>query len=291
MALLHGAEALLSDAPLSDLDVAVGDLPFEWDHKLVGALESQLLLPVIAWPYDSSAVTVFLATEAFGDGVQLDLLYSPGGKGKYGFRTDVALRDAQLGQFGPMLSAVDSWLYQLRKRCLKGQYDRVTLLLGKTPASADTLAARADELFISPHSEVVRSALVGHRPVEPRSPLLERAARAGFRLRHPAGLWVHVGGSDAAAQATELHARLRRFVVRAELVNPHAGGFSISAWSRACVTRWRAGAVVSWGAGGRSADVNVSSSAGIGESCEIIRVAASQRCARHLALLRSHTSG
>jgi len=289
-ALIHGADALIAGSPISDLDIAVGSLPDCWDRALVESLGEIGLTPFIVWLYDSSAVTLFLAAQALTDGVQLDLLHSPTGQGKYGFLTHVAVLGAIPGPFGPVLNQTDSWLYLLRKRAVKGHGERIKTLLSKPPAAKDELIARAGDLFAPGHRDVVRAVLTERVPVEPRVPFRSLPSRVVFRLRHPAGLWIHVDGDGAALEVEELHARLRRFVLRVDLVDGnsrHPAGLEM--W-RIHATRLRAGVVVSSDHQRGRADIRIRATGDTDEVCELIRRGASERAGQHLDLLRRGTS-
>ena len=290
MALLHGNEMLAAGSSISDLDVAIGGLPPDWDAKLIEALAEHGLRSIVTWPYDSGAVTLFLATLALRDGVQLDLLHSPRGQGKYGLLTDVALKTTELGEFGPEISRTDSWLYMLRKRALKGQRDRIVALLSEPPAVQEELLLRADELFAPGHREVVRSVLDSRQPIEHSTSLRSNLSRARFRLRHPAGIWIHIEGVDDRSQAAEVHARLGQFAIRTTLLDRRVSWGALRTWNEIVVARWRAGVVLTWGPGGRHADVRLATSTDVDDTCEAIRQIASQRAGRHLNLLQRRTS-
>jgi hypothetical protein len=288
VALIHGEDLLQTGASMTDLDLAVGQLPTDWDDELRQSLARQDLLPVITWRYDSAAVSLFVASHGLQDGVQLDLLHSPHGKGKYGFLTDVALSHAVDGATVPSLAPIDSWLYQLRKRSLKGQLDRVAALLREAPTGTGELLARSEVLFAPGHRDVVREVLGGRQPTEPATPMLAELHRVVFRLRHPAGLWIHVASGED--QAIELHRLLGRFVKRATLVQIEGRTASPRDLRQILSVRWRAGAIVTWGPGGMHSDIRIESSDGIDTVCEVVRHAACVRAGRHLELLRRQTT-
>lgn len=286
MALIHGANMLSAGGPLSDLDLAASDLSPDWINQLVGALHQHDLRILIAWPYDSAAVSLFLAAQGLQEGVQVDLLHSPDGHGKYGFRTSVALPDAIDGRFGRELAPIDSWLYQVRKRSLKGQDARLKALLNRPPASQREIAVRAGEVFSAGHRDVVRAVLNGKTPTEPAAPRHAELRRLAFRLLHPAGLWIHLDGVGAQEQAVELCRRCSRFVVRAEIEPDRFDPRSVNTHIR---TRWRAGVLITLGPGGRWSNIRVDRTDVADAVFETVRQEASVRAESQLRLLHRKT--
>ncbi|MGH8950712.1 MAG: hypothetical protein ACRDX9_04745, partial [Acidimicrobiia bacterium] len=97
-AVLHGEGELARREVDSDIDI-VSDRPV---HELVRASARHWaaagLYPMIVWPYDVGGTgSVFLATQDAQQGVQLDLLHDPSGRGRYGARSDRLLSVSRPG--------------------------------------------------------------------------------------------------------------------------------------------------------------------------------------------------
>src|SRR4051812_29477386 len=91
-AILHDQQALLDGVLASDVDVAVSE-PVEMALAALAPWGcARGLYLVCVWPYDVAGLSTFWMTEDGAAGAQLDLLYDPAGRGKYGLRTDLAVR-------------------------------------------------------------------------------------------------------------------------------------------------------------------------------------------------------
>ncbi len=288
-ALLHGIERVAGNDQLSDLDVATDLMNPKTRVQLLSALAMRDLLPVVVWPYDTGAATVMLATTGLQEGVQLDLLQTPSGRGKYGIRTGVALANAVNLEWGRSLSPVDTWLYQLRKRILKNQHTVVAQLLDCPPAIQSELHRRIDELFVPRHAAVVHQVLDGALAGNVRTPLLSELTRLGRRLARPAGLSVHVRGGEE--NVAELVGRLNRFMplTAAWPAQSLRGHERLSRMSQERTLRWRAGVFVTWGVRDGRADVSLESGGSIDVLGEAFRQAVTQRAAKHFEKLQGHT--
>ena len=289
-ALLHGAERFSENRPMSDLDVAVDGLSRNWHGELVAGLAEAGQMPLVVWPYDSGAVTLFLATDGLAEGVQLDLLFSPSGEGRYGFRSTTALRDTSPRTPIDSLSPVDSWLYQVQKRWMKGQRAQLDDLISSPPADREVLLRRTCVLFAGKHVTLIRALIEGHEPVGPGRHLFNDLPRITRRLITPAGLWVHSQSPDGVC-AKEIHRRLSRFLLRTSLLawpsrNPLG---RIVDTQRIARLRWRAGVAVTFGPRTSPADIDIAS-ADLLEAAEQLRASAAKRALDHLARLQWSTT-
>src|SRR5690606_34870843 len=116
-AVIHGEDRLVRHKVASDVDLVV-DRPV---HDLVGAVGEEWrgvgLYPVVVWPYDVGGTgSVFLFTPDAADGVQLDVLFDPGGAGQYGIRSGALLDRREPGQVFPRVSSEAAAVYLLSKR-------------------------------------------------------------------------------------------------------------------------------------------------------------------------------
>jgi hypothetical protein len=248
-ALLHGRDKFASNS-ISDVDVVISS---GLDPTiLVSALAGRGLSPILVWPYDSCSLTIFIASAGLQRGVQLDVVRDPEGQAKYGVRTDVMLRDRRELSGMALVSELDSWLYSVRKRHLKGQVDRLEGLLGEGRFDEVAVERRVVELFagdVAPVMlDVIRTGDVagkgGRRRVGPRAIRLTR------RVCKPIGCWAHVDGPDASRGATTLAADLGCLL-------PHVALAELSRYDvfrrlavpgPSPVIRVRPGAVVTYGA-------------------------------------------
>jgi hypothetical protein len=289
-ALLHGAGRLVGVEPLSDLDVAVDGLSKDWHRHLVSALAEAGLSPLIVWPYDSGAVSIFLVTAGLADGVQLDLLCTPQGQGRYGFRSTVALSEVIKSNPIDNLSPVDTWLYEVQKRWMKGQEGGLHGLLNNPPAPSEKLLRRVKFLFSDKHASLVSGLLVGTDPVVPGRPWIRDVPRIARRLTRPAGIWVHSRSQDSAC-AVELEDRLARVLpLTTVLAWPSQDAVGRVRGARLIARhRWRAGVAVTYGPRKSAADCEVQST-DPQAAAERLRLFSAERALNHLAQLRWSTS-
>ena len=281
-AILHGAHKLQGDS-ISDIDLVVRGICADWVSRFCLAMAFEGLGPIVVHPYDVGAMTIFLSSSGLKDGVQLDLMEDPDGRGRMGLKSGVALEASTDTDGLFVLNEVDSWLYSLRKRHLKGQYGRVGELIEVKPADQAPLVERARELFSERHAELVAALILGERPTRLVTAVGRQGLRYVQRLRMPAGLWVFLEHGDED-KAAEVGRRLGRFLLRSKVAQWPPAEWLDWPSSVALVTgsRWRAGVVVTTGTKCTLADVVVDGREPIDEICEAVRVAAIQRAATHL---------
>jgi hypothetical protein len=245
-ALLHGADRL-SAGDVSDVDLVVGEDPAAVVRRAAAPWEARGLIPVLLWPYDiGGTATVFLAIPDASEGVQLDLLYDPGGVGKYGVRSRTLLASATQAAALPQVSDVASLVYQWQKRTAKRDVARLDDLTGLA-GSIDPRVLLATSKVVTGSSEAAWHMLEGKpgsRARRPHHPLLQ-ASRLRHRLANPVGFWAH---TPRAEIATEMTQRFSRFLVCAAS-QPTPSPARQPAWWVTTVmpTRLRPGVFVSHG--------------------------------------------
>lgn len=239
------------------------------------------LRPILFWPYDvDGTASIFLSTDDARDGIQIDVLHDPLGRGRYGFRSGAMLDHVIPGQMFPRLDPETTRTYLARKRMVKGQVERFRLLTddaGGLPL--------ADEILSPAAAAAVKSA-IGASAIRPRRFVMLQPARWGRRLRRPIGAWVHVGGGPlSTSTATGVAVRLERFIphVRVGLLPPLWRRPSWWAWHVAPI-RWRPGVFVSHDPDGpmtpRRCDVLVREADNTDHACQQIVDALANRSVR-----------
>jgi hypothetical protein len=253
-AVLHKEELLGSQELNSDVDLVVEVPAGEALSRTSTALRNLGLRAALLWPYDlGGTTTVFMTTPNGDEGAQIDFLFDPTGRGRYGVRTDVMLGNAETGRRFPVPSAVDQQLYLIRKGACKRQRDRVEAGLAELAmlSSADEAAARAQVLF-SPRAsgEMVRLLGGGETTAKPapNRPGGNALRRAG-RVVRPIGLWAEIVGSEelASAEAARLEHRFARWLVHTNRGRRVEGAAGILWWIREVApVRLRPGLFLSW---------------------------------------------
>jgi len=238
-AVLHGEGELAGRQVDSDIDL-VADRPV---HELVRASALHWanagLYPVIVWPYDVGGTgSVFLTTEDARQGVQLDVLHDPPGRGRYGARSDRLLDAPIAGSRFATVAPGEQMAYLLTKRLGKGDTAGArTLVESATPTDIAFDVLRPDI------ADLVRSFV--ENGTSPRG--WDRRPVPGHfiaRLGRPAGGWVELRGEGSKDVATELISRFARFLPHTRCIgSPHIGTWATSV----APIRWRAGLVVSHG--------------------------------------------
>jgi hypothetical protein len=251
---LHGESLLGTSKLASDVDLAVGMPVVRALERISLPLRSVGLRAALLWPYDLGGTTsVFFATAGGEEGAQIDFLYDPKGRGRYGLRSLVILADSRPGLRYPVPKLIDQQLYLLRKRTCKSQSERAEKELADLAASTsfEERAERAKRLF----SPVAATALVrlmqgvdwparasANRPVQ-------NALRRALRLLHPVGLWVELIGPErpASEEARALEARFSRWLVRTGRRRRPRGFGGLGWWLQEVLpVRLRAGLYLSW---------------------------------------------
>lgn len=98
-AVLHGADDLVTGAPMSDVDVVVGANARYVVTQL--ALRQDGLKLIQVWEYDAGSLATLWSTPDGSDGVQLDLLYDPRSRGRYRVDTAALLAGTTHGIWPP----------------------------------------------------------------------------------------------------------------------------------------------------------------------------------------------
>lgn len=196
-AILHREADAANGVIDSDVDVAVGRPATEVALNIASAVRHAGVGLALIWPYDSNSLTTFWLTRDCKAGAQLDLLNDPDGEGRYGIRTDAALRRAERGARWLRLPPEIEALYLLSKRWVKGDIGRIGGLLGNV--GNESAISLADEL-LAPHGRRrVQAAVTGRRPTHALSTrtfggMLSR--RGWCRLRYPVGVMIRVSSQE-----------------------------------------------------------------------------------------------
>jgi hypothetical protein len=127
---LHNASDIAKGEPISDVDAIVKCKPWHALRELVDNEAEHGLSLVMTWEYDFGALTSFWMSADASDGVQLDLLRDPLGRGRYGFLTERAFSHANKSEWPPRLAQRASLVYLLSKRIAKGDLARARHLAG-----------------------------------------------------------------------------------------------------------------------------------------------------------------
>ena len=250
-AFLHGEGLAASETLTSDTDLVVDRHVEDVARLLVEQLPSRGLHPVLWLPYDVAAGALFVCTGDAMDGIQLDLVGDPGGRGKYGFRSNQLLSRAERGARWRTVDPLDETLYLIRKRQVKGDFLRLQAAVDQSFQWRNTcIESRAHEVF-PPRvaTAVIKSVATGgrHHYRSPRSVAWHTATvlRLSRRVACPAGAWVEVEAEHAAKQVAD---RFARFLVCARVSpRPTSARGEANWWIRNVVRiRWRGGLIVSF---------------------------------------------
>lgn len=209
-AILHSADMLWSEA-VSDVDLVADISPTSLIHRCAEKWRDHRLFPVVVWPYDiGGTATVFLATTDAKDGVQLDIMFDPGGVGKHGLRTEPLMASAVESGGLPVIGEAERLIYLWKKRSLKKQANRLAQLqdiAAELPFADVALAS-----ISLTGSDATARELAGEPVVtrHTRRHGFRRARRLAGRLRNPIGFWAH---STSETLAASLRDRFSGFLI------------------------------------------------------------------------------
>lgn len=244
-ALLHGADQL-SEERFSDLDVVIDRDPVWVITASKASWDEAGLRPVVSSHYDLGGTAVWLTTQDASEGVQLDFMFDPLGRGAYGLRSRELLEtEADEGAF-PQVSTEATLIYLWRKRGIKGQEERLTELreAGVT-VDRDRLLDLSDALTGS--ARTAREILGELPPSSARRPFhpVRELGRLVSRVRHPIGFWAHASSREVAV---DLSSRFGRFLVSASCTATPPISAQPMWWLREVLPfRLRPSLVTSWG--------------------------------------------
>jgi hypothetical protein len=287
-ALLHNEEAVATGTVASDLDVVVGLRPEAAIEQASPFLEAAGLRPIMVWDYDVGATaTFFLATHDASEGVQLDLMYDPAGRGKYGAKTVPMLASSFPGVRWPHVGPAHRTAYLIRKRFVK--QDAIGLRRQITEAgqfASVDFSAVVRETFSRPVANSVLE-LVGGRGLSSHVPYpaaygARNLMRRLRRVVRPTGFWVEISGQSAIEVAEGVANRFLRFLPVVAATERPRGQLAQVGWflSRVFPVRWRAGVVVSAGSGRPRGDLQLEAAVGVDEVCSRVVDAMSRRVNR-----------
>jgi hypothetical protein len=229
-AVLHAAERIRAGTVASDLDIVVAGDPGILIAGLVDELRDVGLTPVMDWNYDLGGTrTVFLAADGGQDGIQLDLLADPEGRGRYGVRSNLLLAGRHFDGRLPVLAARDEVVYLLSKRLIKGDRRRVAELVAAASADPE-VPSRVAQLLVPSVATAVRAVLDGRRAKPPARPgrRLATGVRLARRFSRPVGFWFHITDRRVAEEVRD---RVARFIPHVTLAAV-SDGRSTAVWRR-----------------------------------------------------------
>lgn len=246
-AVLHGEDRVAGGLVESDLDLVVDAHPISVLRRASRQLAKVDLHPIVCWTYDIGGTsTLFLVTSQLTEGVQLDLLHDPAGRGRYGVKSDEALARAVAGVSWPSLDPIGGLVYQARKRQVKAQMDRFEVASERL-RSAGGGASVIDSLLSPSAARQLRRALAGKR-VGKSHARLRNLGRVWSRLRTPAGAWIECQGPATTALSSDMSRKLGRVLPHVALVSrPGKGAIGEVRWwlREIAPVRWRAGIALS----------------------------------------------
>jgi hypothetical protein len=252
-AVLHGEESIAAGNVFSDLDVVVGTHPAAALSQASIVLGDAGVYPILIWDYDvGGTTTVFLATADASEGVQLDLMYDPLGRGKYGAKTGPMLASRVSGERWPTVGTQCRTAYLIRKRHVKGDFGRLERLLSDARqfANAD-FNSIVRETFSSPVADSILGLVAGNGRFGSvpfaRSYKLRNALRLVRRVLRPTGFWVEIGGESGSELIGRVLVRFKRFLPVVETGRRPRGVGAQVRWVASDVVpvRWRPGLFVS----------------------------------------------
>jgi len=264
-AVLHGEEAIAAGDVTSDLDVVVAIHPIAAVAQAAAQLESAGLFPVIVWDYDvGGTATVLLATRDASEGVQLDLMYDPSGRGKYGARTGPMLASRVSGVRWPTVGDEHRIAYLIRKRHVKGDEGRLNVLLSEArQIFQPQFMTLVRETFSRRVADSIQDLVDGRgsarRVPYPGGYRFRNAWRRAKRILHPTGFWVEIADESAAEAVVEVAERFKRFLPAVAVGVRPSGLLARIGWILSIVApvRWRAGVYLSGGFGWPRGDLRL----------------------------------
>jgi hypothetical protein len=271
-AILHGEEDLVRGEVDSDVDIVADRDVHGVARSVADKWQALGLYPVIVWPYDPGGTgSIFLTTLDARVGVQIDILYDPEGRGRYGVKSDLLLNGALAGEQFTTVTPSQRAAYLLAKRLGKGQTSEARRMIDLAPpAGVDLDVLRSDI------ADLVRAYMEGGS-----SPTgWQRRPSPGLlltRLRNPVGAWVELQANDSDVVAAELISRFGRFLPHAKLLSaPNLGAWMTSV----APVRWRAGIVASHGRRARitpAPDLSIPGRVSVDDACRRTVLALSRR--------------
>jgi hypothetical protein len=244
-ALLHGAERLTSER-LSDVDVVVDRDAASVISASMAGWREQGLRPVVSSRYDLGGTAVFLSTRDASDGVQLDLMFDPRGRGPYGLKSHELLATGAIEDSFWQVSPEATLLYLWRKRIDKGQQERLTeLRQGGKAIDRSGLLALSEVLTGSP---TTAQEILGELPPGSSRRHLypgRELSRLAHRVGRPIGFWAHASSQEIAVGLSK---RFGRFLVSTAITETPPPARQPVWWLRKVLPfRLRPSLVTSWG--------------------------------------------
>ena len=251
---LHDEELVGTTALDSDVDIAVDRRADEVLQRLEAGLTREEIVVALIWPYDvGGGASCFFARRDGSGGAQVDMLYDPHGRGRYGLRTSQIIADRKQGARYPVPQQLDRLLYTVVKSRLKGEFDEVRAEIKRVEAvfSRNAGETRAQQLFSPAIASLLRELFDDREAPQTARPIrwIRSVPRIAMRIRRPIGYWVEIVGPATQAEdlAKKLEARIAPWLVVAGL-GARPEWFRVFLWwfTRVLPVRWRAGIFVSW---------------------------------------------
>lgn len=251
--MIHGESGLALGKAAGDIDIVVGVEPAFVFTALRPGLARLGLSPIIWYPYDAGgSSTVFLATAAARDGVQLDLFYDPRGVGRFGIRSDRLLDHVVRGQRWPTIDEAYRLAYLIRKRAWKAEGWRLAHLTAEAQKVPQRDWRRVIREICS--DDVATWYLEGADPARfrrPRASYPYELRRLVNRLLRPIGCWVST--EESPHIVSRVADRFNRILPLARFVPAARGRLRDLDWYRKQIApiRWRPGLAITTNVDGR----------------------------------------
>lgn len=204
-ALLHGADSYARGLIDSDLDIMLRDSPTGAINAIRSILEARGISLIFVWNSDRGTVNTFWWSTREVAGCQIDMLFDPEGRNRFGFKTEPAWRFVDADVFPPRLVGDGLATYLAAKRISKGQYSQYKALR----RSGDRIASD----LLRPRTRFAMRALKTRRGVVTFgvfTRLQSRGMRLGRRLTRRQGVIVAGSGPALTRRLCEVLPRVRR---------------------------------------------------------------------------------
>lgn len=216
---LHGEAEIASGKVTTDVDIAVGWPPDRTVRAIAPALRAAHVHLIVVWSYDPGVLTTFWCDATGERGVELDMLFDPSGRNRYGLRSVPLVSACETGARWPRPDPLDELVYLLRKRQVKGQADRFEALLARArDIGMEVVLARAEEALEPAAFRLLCMAMTSGHAVPESVRRFRHPLHYVQRLRRSAGFWAHLGGVEGST-AWEVARRLGAVLAGASVLD------------------------------------------------------------------------
>lgn len=268
---LHDENRVGTTDLTSDLDLVVGLSPTAVLRRVRENLTEKGLLIVLIWRYDLGGTCgVFVASQEGAGGAQIDLLFDPRGRGRYGIKSQALIERGGIRETFPVPALLDKELYLLRKAACKGKQEDSRASVARLTGSGQLEAARerVPALFSRAAARDVLRLLEPYDHPVSRFPIrpirtLANIERIGRRVLNPSGYWVELVSSEdlVIEVANDLEDAFSGWLLRVTKGPRPTRMFEIARWwiRRVIPTKIRAGMFISWASTSRwpTADITI----------------------------------